>query len=149
MAVRIEFFTIAGTGDFELVEPASLEAAVTAFDAGTGRDADGPVRCVGWVSASDGDEDRFTDWCAEIDDDLGVGFLQQGVGEAVGLAPPPAVPATAGAGDDPCAAAWGAAVRAALVAAAGGRLGWRTNFDVSGAAVPGDDYPTAASPASV
>lgn len=143
MAVRIEFFTIQGTGDFELVPAGALDAAVAGFDADRDPgDAAGSVRCVGWLSASDDDEDRFTDWCDEVDDDLGIGLLHQGVGEATGLVPP-ARDATALATDGEWASAWSGVLRAALEAAAAGRIGWRTNFDVPGPAEAADDYPTA------
>jgi hypothetical protein len=141
MAVRIEFFSIAGAADFELVAPSSLDAAVAAFDTGSGSgDASADVRCIGWLSAADDDEEEFTAWCAEVDDDLGVGFLSQGVDEAVGLP----VPDPGDAGDDR-QAAWAATLRAVLVAAGGGRIGWRTNFDVGGTAGTHEDYPTATS----
>ena len=141
MAVRIEFFAIAGAGDFELVAPASLDVAVATFDAGAEPgDASGDVRCLGWLSASDDDEEAFTAWCAEVDHELGVGFLSQGVDEAAGLP----VLEPGGAGDDR-GAAWAATLRAVLVAAGGGRIGWRTNFDVGGTAGTHDDYPTATS----
>jgi hypothetical protein len=143
MAVRIEFFTIEGTGDFELVSPGTLDAAVAEFDAGRVPGAGaGPVRCVGWLSASDDDEDRFTDWCDEVDDDLGIGLLHQGLGEAAGLAPPP-LDTAALASDGEWASVWSGVLRAALDAAGGGRIGWRTNFDVPGTAERADDYPTA------
>jgi hypothetical protein len=143
MAVRIEFFTIEGTGDFELVPPAALDAAVADFDAGRHPGpGSGSVRCVGWLSASDDDEDRFTDWCDEVDDDLGIGLLHQGLGEAVGLAPP-AHDTAALDSDGGWASVWSGVLRAALGAAGGGRLGWRTNFDVPGTAERADDYPTA------
>jgi hypothetical protein len=141
MAVRIEFFTIEGADDFERVPAATLDAAVAGFDADEST-ASGPVRCVGWLSASDDDEERFTDWCDEVDDDLGIGLLQQGVGEATGLVPP-AQDATALASDGEWATAWSAVLRDALEAAGGGRFAWRTNFDVPGSAAAGDDYPTA------
>jgi hypothetical protein len=137
--VRIEFFTIAGTGDFELVTPAALDAAVAGFDAGAPA---GAVRCVGWLSASDDDEARFTDWCEEVDDDLGIGLLQQGVGESDGLTP---LGSETAVGE--WEAAWSATLQDALAAAAGGRIGWRTNFDVAGTTGTPDDYPTAAHPA--
>ena len=140
MAVRIEFFTIDGSDDFERVPAAALDSAVVGFDAGEPAVA-GPVRCVGWLSASDQDEERFTDWCDEVDDDLGIGLLQQGVGESSGLTPP-ALGATSVASDGEWASEWSGVLRAALEAAAGGRIGWRTNFDVPGTATPGDDYPT-------
>jgi hypothetical protein len=143
MAVRIEFFIIEGTGDFELVPAGALDAAVAGFDAGRDPgEAAGPVRCVGWLSASDDDEDRFTDWCDEVDDDLGIGLLHQGLGEAAGLAPPP-LDTAALASDGGWASVWSGVLRAALEAAGGGRIGWRTNFDVPGAAERADDYPTA------
>jgi hypothetical protein len=162
VAVRIEFFTVAGTIDFELVPHAALDAAVAAFDAGTvPGDEVGPVRCVGWLSASDEDEARLAGWCSEVGDDLGVSLLRQGVDEAVGLssvslattcattgsvatssvattAVPPAV--------DDGTAAWAAALQGALDAGAGGRIGWRTNYDVSGTEGTPDDYPTASRP---
>jgi hypothetical protein len=140
LAVRIEFFSIAGTGDFELVAPSALDAAVAALDAGSDPgDTPGDVRCIGWLSAADDDEEQFTAWCAQVDHDLGVGFLSQGIDEAVGLPVP-----EPGAGDDR-EADWAATLRAALVAAGGGRIGWRTNFDVGGTAGTHDDYPTATS----
>jgi hypothetical protein len=152
LAVRIEFFTIAGTGDFELVPPEVLDAAVAAFDAGTASagtagaaGAVGPVRCVGWLSASDEDEERFTDWCEEVDRDLGTGLLSQGVDEAAGLAAPETLGSAADAGE--WESAWSATLRGALAAAAGGRIGWRTGFDVAGTAGTPDDYPTEAHPA--
>ena len=90
MAVRIEFFIIEGTGDFEFVPAGALDAAIAEFDAGRDPgEAAGPVRCVGWLSASDDDEDRFTDWCDEVDDDLGIGTHHQGPRGSRGLAPPP------------------------------------------------------------
>jgi hypothetical protein len=154
LAVRIEFFTIAGTGDFELVPPAALDAAVAGFDAGAPAGADpgpgagpdeatGDVRCVGWLSASDDDEARFTDWCEEVDDDLGIGLLQQGVGESDGLTPLGSEATAVGEWE----AAWSTTLHDALAAAAGGRIGWRTNFDVAGTTGTPDDYPTAAHPA--
>ena len=89
MAVRIEFFAIEGTDDFERVPAAWLDAAVAGFDAGDdAAQAPRPVRCVGWLSAADQDEERFTDWCDEVDDDLGLGLVEQGVGESTGVAPP-------------------------------------------------------------
>ncbi len=143
MAVRIEFFTIAGTVDFELVGPVALGAAVTAFDAGTDPgDVAGPVRCVGWLSASDDDEDDFYAWCHEIDDELGIGLLHQGLAEDSGLSP-----IEVDAGDGDLATAWTTTLRGAVAAAAGGRFGWRTDFDVSGTTGTTDDYPTATSPA--
>lgn len=144
MAVRIEFFSISGTGDFELVAPATLDAAVAALDAGSDPDVTpGDVRCVGWLSAADDDEERFTAWCAQVDHDLGVGFLSQGIDEAVGLpVPEPGDTTDTTDGRD---AAWAATLRAALVAAGGGRIGWRTNFDVGGTAGTHEDYPTATS----
>jgi hypothetical protein len=145
LAVRIEFFTIAGTGDFELVPPETLDAAVAAFDAGTGPGAAGDVRCVGWLSASDEDEERFSDWCEEVDRDLGTGLLSEGIDETVGLTAPDALADTAGAGE--WEAAWSATLREALAAVAGGRIGWRTAFDVAGTAGTPDDHPTSAHPA--
>ena len=142
MAVRIEFFTIAGTIDFELVGVAALDAAVAGFDAATDPgDAAGAVRCVGWLSASDDDEDSFFDWGQEVDDELGIGLLRQGLDEGSGL-----VPAAVDAGDGGVATAWTATLRAAVAAAAGGRFGWRTDFDVSGTSGTQDDYPTDTSP---
>ena len=143
MAVRIEFFTIDGSGDFELVpavrstprSPRSTPAAIRARPRVR-------LRCVGWLSASDDDEDRFTDWCDEVDDDLGIGLLHQGLGEAAGLAPPP-IDTAALASDGEWASVWSGVLRAALEAAGGGRIGWRTNFDVPGTAERADDYPTA------
>ena len=150
MAVRIEFFTIEGDDDFERVPAAALDAAVAGFDAGDPGDPVGagtsdPVRCVGWLSASDDDEERFTDWCDEVDDDLGLGLVEQGVGEATGVAPP-ALGTAALASDGEWATAWSQVLRGALVAAGGGRIGWRTNYDVPGTAQPLDDYPTAGRP---
>ena len=143
MAVRIQFFTITG-GDFEVVPIAALDAAVAAFDA-----ADPPVppadaaalRCVGWLSASDDDEERFSDWCDEVDDDLGIGLLQHGRGEAVGLTPPALTADSAGA-DGGWATRWSEVLRGALQAAGGGRIGWRTEFDESGTTGTTDDYST-------
>jgi hypothetical protein len=145
VAVRIEFFTIAGTVDFELVGPGALAAAVSAFDAGTDPgDAAGAVRCVGWLSASDDDEDDFYAWGHEVDDELGIGLLHQGLAEDSGLSTT-AVDAGDGDGDGDLATAWTTALRAAVAAAAGGRFGWRTDFDVSGTTGTPDDYPTATS----
>lgn len=144
MAVRIEFFTIAGGIDFELVDHAALDAAVAGFDAGTEPGADaGPVRCIGWLSASDDDEERFTDWCNEVDDDLGVRLLHQGVGEAFGLTLHGALTAD---GEGEREVAWSITLLDALSEAAGGRIGWRTNFDVAGTAGTPEDYPSAAHP---
>jgi hypothetical protein len=143
MAIRVQFFTIAGTGDFELVPPAALDAAVAAFDAGTAAAPGGDVRCVGWLSAGDHDEELFTDWCDEVDDALGVGLVHQGIGEDSGLEPA-AAKAGGGAWED----AWTATLRAALEAAAGGRLGWRTDYDLAGTTGTPDDYPTSAHPLS-
>lgn len=143
MAVRIEFFTIEGTADFEHLPAGALDAAVAGFDTGADPgDAAGAARCVGWLSASDDDEERFTDWCDEVDDDLGTGLLQHGRGEATGLAPP-ALAADSTAADGAWAARWSAVLRGALQAADGGRIGWRTEFDESGTAGTPDDYPTA------
>ena len=143
MAVRIEFFTIEGTADFEHLPAGALDAAVAGFDTGADPgDAAGAARCVGWLSASDDDEERFTDWCDEVDDDLGIGLLQQGLGEASGLTPP-ALGTTALASDGEWASDWSGVLRAALEAAGGGRIGWRTNFDVPGTGEAADDYPTA------
>jgi hypothetical protein len=145
VAVRIELFTIAGAGDFELVTPAALDAAVAAFDANSEPGATaGEVRCVGWLSASDDDEDRFTSWCDDVDGALGLGLLHQGVDEAVGVEPLP--DGQEAAAEDRWEVAWSATLRAALAAAAGGRIGWRTNFDVAGTTGTPDDYPTAAHP---
>ncbi len=141
MAVRIELFSITGTGDFELVAPSTLDAAVAAFDAGTGPgETPEEVRCIGWLSASDDDEARFTAWCAQVDHDLGVGFVSQGIDEAVGLP----VPEPESEADDR-EVAWAATLRSALISAGGGRIGWRTNFDVGGTAGTHEDYPTATS----
>lgn len=143
MAVRIQFFTIDGSDDFELVSPAALDAAVADFDAAAVADTPaGAVRCVGWLSASDDDEERFTDWCDEVDDDLGIGLLQHGLGEAVGLTPP-ALAAESVAADGGWASEWSSVLRGALVAAGGGRIGWRTDFDEAGTAGTADDYPSA------
>jgi len=142
VAVRIEFFTIAGHDDFELVPGATLDAAVAGFDAGREPgEAAGPARCVGWLSASDDDEERFTDWCDEVDDDLGIGLLHQGVDESTGLRPP-ALGAESVASDGEWASEWSGVLRSALEAADGGRVGWRTNFDVPGTAERADHYPT-------
>jgi hypothetical protein len=139
LAVRIEFFAIAGTVDVESVGDPALDAAVAAFEAGTDpAAAAGEVRCVGWLSASDDDEERFSDWCDEVDADLGVGFLHQGVGESAGLTPP--VPAAA---EGEWESAWSATLHDAITAVGGGRIGWRTNFDVGGTSGTPDDYPTA------
>jgi hypothetical protein len=161
VAVRIEFFTIAGTIDFELVDHGALDAAVVAFDAGTVPDEVGPVRCVGWLSASDEDEARLAGWCSEVGGDLGVGLLRQGVDEAVGLASASlatapatiAIVATSSVAStavppavDDGTAAWAAALQGALDAGAGGRIGWRTNYDISGTEGTPDDYPTASRP---
>jgi hypothetical protein len=138
VAVRIEFFTIAGTVDFEIVGAAALDAAVAGFDATTDPGgAAGAVRCVGWLSANDEDEDSFFDWCQEVDEELGIGLLHQGLDEGIGLAP-----AAVDAGDGELATAWTATLQAAVAAAAGGRFGWRTDFDVSGTSGTRDDYPT-------
>ncbi len=143
MAVRIEFFTIEGTGDFELVAATALDAAVVGFDGGRDPgEAAGPTRCVGWLSAGDADEERFTDWCDEVDDDLGIGLLHQGLDEATGLRPP-ALSTESLASDGEWASEWSGVLRSALEAADGGRIGWRTNFDVPGTAEHADDYPTA------
>lgn len=143
MAVRIQFFTIDGDGDFEVVPGSVLDAAVADFDAPAGTAARvSEVRCVGWLSAADDDEERFSDWCDEVDDDLGTGLLQHGRGEATGLAPP-ALAADSTAADGAWAARWSAVLRGALQAADGGRIGWRTEFDESGTAGTPDDYSTA------
>lgn len=136
MAVRVEFFCIEGTGDFELVPGAALDGAVAAFDEGLpgGR----PARCVGWVSASDDDEARFAGWCDAVDEHLGTGLLQHGLGEAVGI--PPIL--AGGAAGEP-EASWDATLQAAIVAVAGQRLGWRTHFDLAGTVGTDDDFPTA------
>ena len=141
MAVRIELFTIAGTGDFESVAPADLDAAVAGFDAGAPAPAGG-VACVGWLSASDDDEEALGQWGDEVDAELGIGLLHQGVGEDGGL-DAGAVVTTAG----PWADRWSATLRDALAAADGGRLGWRTNFDPGGTTASAEEYPTAAHPA--
>jgi hypothetical protein len=150
LAVRIEFFTIAGTIDIELVPAATFDAAVAAFDGGddaatpaaasgtAGSTPGAPVRCVGWLSASDDDEELMTDWAAEIDDELGLGLLRHGIGEAVGLAP-----WEVDAGDGDQAALWNTTLRGAVGAAAGGRFGWRTAFDQAGTSGTPDDFPTA------
>jgi hypothetical protein len=142
MAVRIELFTITGSGDFEAVAPATLDAAVAAFEAGAGGvPAGGPVACVGWLSASDDDEEALGDWATQVDAELGIALLHQGVGEDAGLAAG-AVAADPGPWPD----RWSATLRAALAAAAGGRLGWRTNFDPGGTTASAEEYPTAADP---
>ena len=141
MAVRIDLFTITGPLDFELVPPAVLDAAVAAFDSGTTAD-DGPVRCVGWLSASDEDEAAFTGWCDALDDDLGIGLLHQGLGEGQDI-DPGGLAASPGGPE----AGWTAAVQAAVVAAAGGRLGWRTDFDDPGTVPSDPEHPTASHPA--
>jgi hypothetical protein len=145
VAVRIQFFTIAGTIDFEVVGAAALDAAVAGFDAGTDPgDAAGPLRCVGWLSASDDDEDSFHAWGHEVDDELGIGLLHQGLAEDSGLSPA-AVDAAIDASNDELATAWTTTLRAAVAAAAGGRFGWRADFDISGTTGTPDDYPTATS----
>jgi hypothetical protein len=144
VAVRIDFFSLVGAADVEMVTPEAFGAAVAAFDAGTAPgDAAGPVRCVGWLSAGDDDEEAFTDWCDEVDDELGIGLLRQGVGDATHLDP-----AAVEAGEGELAEAWTATLRAAVSATAtdDGRLGWRTSFDVAGTAGTTDDYPTATHP---
>jgi len=141
MAVRIELFTIAGRRDFEAVGPADLDAAVAAFDAGAPAPA-GDVACVGWLSASDDDEEALGQWGEEVDAELGIGLLHQGVGEDVGLDAGAVV-----AAPGPWADRWSATLRAALAAAAGARLGWRTNFDPGGTTASAEEYPTAAHPA--
>jgi hypothetical protein len=123
VAVRIEFFTIDGTGDFELVPAADLSGAVAAYDAGASA-AGEAIRCVGWLEASDDEEARFSGWCDALDDDLGVGLLRQGLGEDARLS----VDHLAAATEEP-EARWASTIRTALEAAAGGRLGWRTDFD--------------------
>jgi hypothetical protein len=138
VAVRIELFTVAGNVDFEVVPEAALDAAVAGFDAGADPgDAAGPVRCVGWVSAGDDDEEQASDWCEEVDDELGVGLFRQGRGEASGLKPE-----SVDAGEGDLAAAWTDALRKAVARADGGRFAWRTNFDVSGTTGTADDYPS-------
>lgn len=142
MAARIQLFTIAGDGDFEVVPTEALDAAVAEFDdAGGPGPRAGAVRCVGWLSAADDDEERFSDWCDEVDDDLGIGLLLHGRGEAVGLKPP-ALAAESAAADGEWATAWSAVLRGALRAADGGRIGWRTEFDEAGTSGTTDDYPT-------
>ena len=141
MAVRIELFTVDGTVDFEIVESAALDEAVAAFESDDAPEPSGPVRCVGWLSASDADEPRLTGWCDAVDENLGIGLLQQGLGEGRGL---DAAHLPAADGDPE--ASWAATVRAALEAAAGGRIAWRTNFDDVTATTPDDDYPTATHP---
>jgi len=138
MAIRIDFFTIAGTLDFELVPTAALDAAVSAFDGATSPADDSPVRCVGWLSASDDDEATFTGWCDALDDDLGIGLLHQGLGEDHGLDQAAVTPGTA----EP-ETSWSAVVRGAVTAAAGGRLGWRSDFDASGTVPTDPEHPTA------
>lgn len=142
MAVRIEFFAVHGTTDFELVGDAALDQAVAAFETG-GPAADGPARCVGWLSASDDDEARFGGWCDAVDEDLGIGLLQHGVGESSGLAPSAleSVP-SGGSGDGEPETSWTATLVDALGAVDGGRLGWRTHFDLAGTVGTDDDYPT-------
>ncbi len=123
MAIRIDFFTITGTLDFELVPVGTLDAAVSAFDADAPPPEDSPVRCVGWLFASDEDEAAFTGWCDAIDDDLGIGLLHQGLGEDHGL---DQAAVTAGSAEPEVS--WSAVVREAVAAAGGGRLGWRSEF---------------------
>ena len=136
MAVRIEFFTVAGDVDFEVVPDAALDAAVAGFDGRTDPgDAAGPVRCVGWVTAGDEDEEQASDWCEEVDDELGVGLFRQGRGEASGLKPE-----AVAAGEGDLATAWTDALRAAVTGADGGRFAWRTNFDLSGTTGTAEDY---------
>ena len=142
MAVRIELFTIAGTGDFESVAASDLDAAVAAFDAGAPAPAGGDVACVGWLSASDEDEEALAQWGDEVDAELGIGLLHQGEGEDAGLDSGAVV-----AAPGPWADRWSTTLRAALAAAAGGRLGWRTNFDPGGTTASAEEYPTAAHPA--
>lgn len=146
MAVRIEFFSLVGAADVEMVTTEAFDAAVAAFDARTDPgDAAGPLRCVGWLSVGDDDEETFTDWCDEVDDELGVGLLRQGVGDATHLDP-----AAVEAGEGALAAAWTGALSAAIAGAAAddARLGWRTSFDVAGTAGTPDDHPTATHPLS-
>jgi hypothetical protein len=132
----VEFYSVEGTGDFELVGAAALDEAVAAFDAD--RAGSGPARCVGWVSASDDDESRFAAWCDDVDDRLGTGLLHHGLGEAAGLQP-----GTAGTAAGEPEASWDATLQAALAAVGGQRLGWRTHFDVAGTVGTDDDVPTA------
>lgn len=141
MAVRIDLFSIAGSEDFELAPTAALDAAVAAFEAGEATGGD-PVRCVGWLSASDDDEAAFAGWCEALDDDLGIGLLHQGLGEDAGVDPN----GVAAAATEP-AAGWSDTVRGALRAAAGGRLGWRTDFDNPGTVPSEPEHPTASHPA--
>jgi hypothetical protein len=143
VAIRIEFFAVDGAADVEMITPEAFDAAVAGFDAGRDPGADaGPVRCVGWLTASDDDEEAFTDWCEEVDSELGTGLLREGVGDATGLSP-----ASVEAGEGPVAAEWTAALRAAIDGANAddGRLGWRTAFDLAGSP---DDVPTATHPLS-
>jgi hypothetical protein len=144
MAVRIEFFTITGTGDFDVVDEHTLDSAVAAFEnEATQSDAPaGVVRCVGWLSASDDDEARFSGWCDAVDDDLGIGLLHQGLGEDSDLD----ANDIAFADEEP-EASWFATLREAVEAAKGGRIGWRTNFDAADRDGP-DEYPTASHRAS-
>jgi hypothetical protein len=89
------------------------------------------------VSAADDDEEQASDWCEEVDDELGVGLFRQGRGEAAGLKPE-----SVDAGEGALAAAWTAALRTAVARADGGRFAWRTNFDVSGTTGTAEDYPS-------
>ena len=138
MAIRIDFFTIAGTLDFEVVPTAALDAAVSAFDSDASPADDNPVRCVGWLSASDDDEAAFTGWCDALDDDLGIGLLHQGLGEGHGLDQAAVTPGQA----EP-EVGWSAVVRGAVAAAGGGRLGWRSAFDDAVTVDSDPEHPTA------
>ncbi len=144
MAVRIEFFAIDGAADVEMITDGAFDAAVAGFEAGTDPGAAaGPVQCVGWLSASDDDEEAFSDWCAEVDDELGIGRLRQGVGDATSLSPK-----SVDTGEGSLADAWSATLRAAIEGANAddSRLGWRTLFDAAGTAGTTDDFPTATRP---
>ncbi len=127
-----------------MITDEGFDTAVAAFEAGDAPGAAaGPVVCVGWLSASDADEEAFTDWCDEVDDELGIGLLRQGVGDATGLSPK-----SVDAGEGSLADAWSTTLRAAIDGANAddSRLGWRTLFDVAGTAGTADDYPTATHP---
>jgi hypothetical protein len=138
VAVRIELFTIAGLTDFEIVDPADLDQAVAVFDAEPTTAPDGLIRCVGWLSADDDDEERFSGWCERVDNELGLGLLVQGIGESEGLDARGVPPM-----DEEPERSWADTLRTALELSRGARLGWRTNFDLSGTVGTSDDYPTA------
>ena len=72
-----------------------------------------------------------------------MGLLRQGVDEGAGLASASVDTTSVPAVVDERTEAWSATLRGALDAGVGGRIGWRTNFDLSGTAGTPDDYPTA------